>query len=158
MDWGKGRYWEERLRRAFVIGGLILALVALLAPCGLGAGVAARGREPVAIKIGYLGRAEKKATISLLDLAPNDDGIAGVRLALEDNNTTGKFLNQRFSLEEARIKDGDDAAAIVSKLADRGISFFIADLPADTLLKVADAGRSRGLVFLNAGRDRRPAA
>ena len=37
-----------------------------------------------------------------------NDGVSGVRLALEDNNTTGKFLNQHFSLEEVRIKEGDD--------------------------------------------------
>jgi ABC transporter substrate binding protein (PQQ-dependent alcohol dehydrogenase system) len=50
-----------------------------------------------------------------------------------------------------RIKEGDDPVAIVAQLADRGISFFIVDLPADALLKVADAGRPRGLVFFNAG-------
>jgi ABC transporter substrate binding protein (PQQ-dependent alcohol dehydrogenase system) len=50
-----------------------------------------------------------------------------------------------------RIKEGDDPVAVLSQLADRGISLFIVDLPADALLKVADAGRSRGLVFFNAG-------
>jgi len=132
------------LTRAFVIAGLVLALMPFLVSRLAIA-------EPVAIKIGYLGRAEKKATISLLDVPPNDDGVAGARLALDDNNTTGKFLNQRFSLEDARIRQGDDAVAIVSQLADRGISYFITDLPADTLLKVADAGRARGLIFFNAG-------
>ncbi len=99
----------------------------------------------------WLGRADKKATISLVDFPPDNDGIAGLRLALEDNNTTGRFLNQHFSLEEARIKDGSDPVEVVSQLADRGISFFIVDLPADALLKVADAGRQRGLVFFNVG-------
>ena len=65
-----------------------------------------------------------------------------MRLALEDNNTTGKFLNQHFSLEDVRIKEGNDPVEIVSRLADRGVSLFIVDLPADALLKVADAGRS----------------
>jgi ABC transporter substrate binding protein (PQQ-dependent alcohol dehydrogenase system) len=37
------------------------------------------------------------------------------------------------------------------QLAGRGISLFVTDLPADTLLKVADAGRERGLIFFNAG-------
>ena len=133
------------MTRAFVIAGLVLALMARLAM------VQVAIAEPVAIKIGYLARAEKKATISLLDASPNDDGVAGARLALDDNNTTGKFLNQRFSLEEAQIRQSDDAVAIVSQLADQGISYFITDLPADTLLKVADAGRARGMVFLNAG-------
>ena len=36
-------------------------------------------------------------------------------------------------------------------LADRGIGFIIADLPADALLKAADAVRERGTVLLNAG-------
>ncbi len=136
--------------RAFVIGGVALALLSQPAasPPALSQHAAA---EPTAIKIGYLGRTDKKATISLLDIPPNDDGVAGVRLALDDNNTTGKFLNQRFSLEDVRIKESDDAAAIASQLADRGISYVIADLPAEMLLKVADAGRSHGLVFFNAG-------
>jgi ABC transporter substrate binding protein (PQQ-dependent alcohol dehydrogenase system) len=128
------------LFRAVIISGLILALISTLAMA-----------EPLAVKIGWLGRAEKKATISLLAFPPDNDGIAGVRLALEDNNTTGKFLNQHFSLEEVRIREVDDPVAIVSQLADRGISLFIVDLPADALLNVADAGRSRGLVFFNVG-------
>jgi ABC transporter substrate binding protein (PQQ-dependent alcohol dehydrogenase system) len=128
------------LIRTVIIGGLVSALISTLATA-----------EPLAVKIGYLGRADKKATISLIDFPPNNNGVAGVGLALEDNNTTGKFLNQHFSLEEVRIKEGDDPVAVLSQLADRGISLFIVDLPADALLKVADAGRSRGLVFFNAG-------
>ncbi len=126
--------------RAVIFGGLILLLTAMLARA-----------EPLTIKIGYVGRAEKKATISLLDYPPDNDGVAGARLALEDNNTTGKFLNQRFSLEEARVKAGTDPTDVILRLADHGISFFIVDLPADMLLKAADAGRARGLVFFNAG-------
>jgi ABC transporter substrate binding protein (PQQ-dependent alcohol dehydrogenase system) len=126
--------------RTVMVGGLILALMATLAMA-----------QPLAVKIGYLGRAEKKATISLVEVPPDNDGVAGVRLALEDNNTTGKFLNQHFTLKQVRIKEGDDPVAAVSQLADRGISFFIVDLPPDALLKVADAGRPRGLVFFNAG-------
>jgi ABC transporter substrate binding protein (PQQ-dependent alcohol dehydrogenase system) len=128
------------LFRTVIVSGLILALISTLALA-----------EPLGVKIGYLGRAEKKATISLVDFPPDNDGVAGVRLALEDNNTTGKFLNQHFSLEEVRIKEGDDLVAVVSQLADRGISLFIADLPADALLKAADAGRPHSLVFFNAG-------
>jgi ABC transporter substrate binding protein (PQQ-dependent alcohol dehydrogenase system) len=128
------------LVRTVIIGGLILAQLSTFAVA-----------EPLAVKIGYLGRGEKKATISLIDLPPNNDGIAGVRLALDDNNTTGKFLNQHFALEEVRVKEGDDPVESISQLADRGISFFIVDLPAQALLEVADAGRPRGLVFFNVG-------
>src|SRR5579871_1893302 len=106
--------------------------------------------EPLTIKIGYVARApEKKVPISLLDYSPDDNGVAGARLALEDNNTTGKFLNQRFSIDEVRLKGEADPAEAVMQLADRGISFVILDLPADLLLKAADAGRGRDLAFFN---------
>jgi ABC transporter substrate binding protein (PQQ-dependent alcohol dehydrogenase system) len=128
------------LIRAIMTTALVFLLTAALARA-----------EPLTIKIGYVGRAEKKPTISLLDYPPDNDGVAGARLALDDNNTTGKFLNQHFSLEEVRVKDGTDPADVVLQLADRGISFFIVDLPADMLLKAAEAGRGRDLVFFNAG-------
>jgi len=128
------------LIRTVTTAALVLLLTAMLA-----------GAEPLTIKIGYVGRAEKKATISLLDYPPDNDGVAGARLALEDNNTTGKFLDQRFVMEEARVKDGADPTDTILRLADHGISFFIVDLSADMLLKAAEAGRGRGLVFFNAG-------
>ena len=107
--------------------------------------------ETLKVPIGYLGRAETIETISLLDQPASNDGIAGAQLAIEDNNTTGKFLNQSFSVEALRLKDRDDPAAAVTQLADRGIALFITELPADLLLKAADAGRARSLVFFNAG-------
>ena len=80
----------------------------------------------------------------------DNDGIAGARLAIEDNNTTGKFLNQHFTLDEVRLKEGDDPAKAAMALAERN-GFIIADLPADALLKAADALRDRGTVLFNAG-------
>jgi ABC transporter substrate binding protein (PQQ-dependent alcohol dehydrogenase system) len=107
--------------------------------------------DAVEIGIGYLGRAGVKPTLSLVQQPAENDGIAGARLAIEDNNTTGKFLNQRFTLEEFRLKDGEDAAVAAVALADRNIGFIIADLPAEALLKAADAVRDRGIVVFNAG-------
>ena len=104
----------------------------------------------IEIGIGYLHRAGIKSTLSLIAQPAEDAGIAGARLAIEDNNTTGKFLNQHFSLAEIRLKDGDDAATAAAALADKS-GFIIADLPADELLKAADAVRDRGTMFVNAG-------
>jgi ABC transporter substrate binding protein (PQQ-dependent alcohol dehydrogenase system) len=119
---------------------------------GLGAlATAAYAGDPAEINIGYLGRAAIKPTLSLVEQPAENDGVAGARLAIEDNNTTGKFLNQRFILEEVRLKDSDDAAKAAVALADRNIGFIIADLPADALLKAADAVRDRGTVMFNAG-------
>ena len=114
-------------------------------------GTSALAADPVEIGIGYLRRAGAKPTLSLVEQPAADDGVAGARLALEDNNTTGKFLNQHFTLEELRLKEGDDPATAARTLADRNIAFIIADLPADALLKAADAIRDRSAVLLNAG-------
>jgi ABC transporter substrate binding protein (PQQ-dependent alcohol dehydrogenase system) len=106
--------------------------------------------EPTEIGIGYLGRAGVKQTLSLVDQPADNDGLAGARLAIDDNNTTGKFLNQRFKLEERRLKDGDDVAKVATELAERN-AFIVADLPADALLKASDALRERGTLLFNAG-------
>lgn len=103
------------------------------------------------VPLGYLGRAERIETISLVEQPAANDGIAGAQLAIQDNNTTGKFLNQSFSVEPVRLKDQDDPVAAMMQLAARGIALFIADLPADALLKVADAGRAQDLIIFNAG-------
>ena len=84
--------------------------------------------DPVEIGVGYLHRAGVKPTLSLVEQPADNNGVAGARLAMEDNNTTGKFLNQHFTLEETRIKDGDDAAMAAVALADHGIGFILVDL------------------------------
>ena len=124
----------------WLIGAIGLSIVATHA-------VAA---DPLEVGIGYLGQARVKSKLSLIEQPAENDGIAGARLAIEDNNTTGKFLNQRFSLQEVRLKEGEDVAKTALELAGRN-GFIIADLPADALLKAADALRDRGTVLLNAG-------
>jgi ABC transporter substrate binding protein (PQQ-dependent alcohol dehydrogenase system) len=131
-------------------GDMIRLLVGVVV--GLSALVtSAIAADPVEIGIGYLRRAGIKPTLSMVEQPAENDGVAGARLAIEDNNTTGKFLNQHFTLEEFRLKDDDDAAKAAAALADRNIAFVIADLPADALLKAADAVRDRGTVLLNSG-------
>jgi len=103
------------------------------------------------INIGYLRRAEPKSALSLIEVPAANDGVAGARLAIDDNNTTGRFLDQQFSLEDIRLEGGADAAAATMALAERGVSLVIVDLPADALLKAADAGAARKLLFFNVG-------
>ena len=103
--------------------------------------------DAVEINIGYLRGTGPKPTLSLIQTPANNDGIAGARLAIDDNNTTGRFLNQQFSLEDVRVLPGDNPAAAIITLAERGVTLIITDLPADLLLKAADAGRN--LLFFN---------
>jgi ABC transporter substrate binding protein (PQQ-dependent alcohol dehydrogenase system) len=106
--------------------------------------------EPVEVNIGYIHHAGVKETLSLIAQPADNDGVAGARLAIEDNNTTGKFLNQHFNLDEVRLKASDDVVKAAQTLAGHD-GFIIADLPADELLKVSDALRDNGTLLLNAG-------
>jgi ABC transporter substrate binding protein (PQQ-dependent alcohol dehydrogenase system) len=126
---------------------MIRLLVALMALTALV--TSALAADPVEIGIGYLRRADVRQTLSLVDQPAENDGVAGARLAIEDNNTTGRFLNQHFTLEEVRLKQGEDASKAAVALAER-VAFIIADLPADALLKAADAIRDRGTGLFNA--------
>lgn len=88
--------------------------------------------------------------LSLLDQPPQDDGIAGARLAIDDNNTTGKFLNQKFTLEVLENKDPAALVAAVVEKVEAGLSFIVADMEATTLLKLADAIAGKPAVIFNA--------
>lgn len=127
---------------------MIRWLVGAIAVCAVMSPVLAA--DPLTVGIGYLGEAGVKATLSLVEMPTDNDGLAGARLAIDDNNTTGKFLNQQFKLDDVRLKDGDDPAKAARDLASRN-AFIIADLPPDALLQAADAVRDRGTVLFNAG-------
>jgi len=123
----------------------VLALVIVL-----GLDLAARAQDTLDIKIGYLRRAQHQETISLVQMPPPDNGLAGAQMAAKDNDTTGRFLNQRYSLVDLHLKAGDDPATAVAELARQGISLIVADLPADDLLKAAEAGKAGRILFFNA--------
>jgi len=123
----------------------VLALVIVL-----GLDLAARAQDTLDIKIGYLRRAQRQETISLVQMPPPDNGVAGAQMAAKDNDTTGRFLNQRYSLVDLHLKPGDDPAMAVAELARQGIALIVVDLPADDLLKAAEAGKADRILFFNA--------
>lgn len=88
--------------------------------------------------------------VSPLDREVTDEGIAGARLGVADNATTGRFTGQRFTLAERTIpKDGSPAEAIRA-LALEGIRFVVADLDAPVLLAAASDEQARAMLFMNA--------
>ncbi len=122
-----------------------LAAVLLLGTVG------AASADPLTIKVGVLRQTHSRDTISLLDIPAPDDFVAGAKLAMSDNNTTGQFLDQSFALEDVKLAPGGDAVAAAKGLLDSGIGFLIVDLPADALLKVADLAKDKGALVFNAG-------
>ena len=140
---------EFKIRLASLPGWL--GIVMLLALAFLNQVAWAYAAEPIEIRIGYLRSNEIKLAISVLDAPPADDGIAGARVAINDNNTTGKFLDQKFFLEEVKLGPDEDPLPALERLIASGTSYIISDLPAPMLLKAADAARARGVLILNAG-------
>lgn len=119
---------------------MLLAAIALFA-------CAAACANAAEVRVIYLRAPESKVRLSLIDIPANDDGLAGARLAIEDNNTTGRFLDQQFALEDARVPPADKPALGASIEVDADV--VVADLPADLLLMAADAGRVRNLLLFN---------
>jgi ABC transporter substrate binding protein (PQQ-dependent alcohol dehydrogenase system) len=89
--------------------------------------------------------------LSLLDAAPADEGVAGARLAISDNNTTGRFLRQEFVLEVVQSANADELVAEVKKRVEAGVAFVIADTSPQALIALADAVKGRDALILNAG-------
>ena len=84
-------------RRAFITNaaGAVLAAAPL--------SEADAGSSPVGV--GYLRWTERRPTVSLLDKPAADDGLAGAQLAINDNNTTGRFIGQQFALTAESLGD-----------------------------------------------------
>ena len=82
---------------------------------------------------------------------PEDLGVAGARMAVKDNNTTGRFTKQTFALDEVALDEGQNPVEAAKGLADKGVRFFVLALPAAEVLAVADALKETGAVVLNAG-------
>ena len=64
------------------------------------------GQEAIRVKVGFLRTTEQRLTISLIEQPASNDGLAGAELAIDDNNTTGRFLKQSFSLDDVKLKPG----------------------------------------------------
>jgi ABC transporter substrate binding protein (PQQ-dependent alcohol dehydrogenase system) len=137
-----------RLRRLALSLAGGLALAGLCAP-GLAQEAAP---PPPPVKIGYVRLATHPILpISLIERPAEDDGLAGAKLAVADNNTTGQFTKQSFELVEATADDAAQAAQALGAFTAEGVRFVVADLPAPLLLALADEAAKAEMLVFNAG-------
>jgi ABC transporter substrate binding protein (PQQ-dependent alcohol dehydrogenase system) len=102
------------------------------------------------VPIGYLKQEVKRPIpLSRLHVEPEDYGVAGAEMALKDNNTTGRFTKQEFTLDVESVPIGGDAVAAVRKLVDSGHHFILVDAPAETLLALSDLVKGKDVVLFN---------
>jgi len=113
--------------------------------------VCSQARAADEIGIVYLGldRAHHIASTDL-DAPPAYPGLKGAQLAVADTNTTGRFTNQHFALEVINPPDPQTLEQDFTKALAAGKRLFVANLPAELLLKLADTKGAPGAVILDA--------
>lgn len=133
-----------------------LMQIALLAG-GLCASSAAFSQEAApadtsTVRIAYLTQeVEHPPALSNLDEPPADEGLAGARLAVADNNSTGRFLKQRFALEAVTVPIDGDPAQALRDLAAAGHRIVVLDLPGEAPGALARLPEAADLLLFNAG-------
>jgi ABC transporter substrate binding protein (PQQ-dependent alcohol dehydrogenase system) len=132
-------------------GRAVLALPVLAAMIALSASAPrAEEQSPAAVKIGFLGeRVKREAPHPYLDPPPADEGVAGARLGIADDNTTGRFTGQQFALAEALVPEGGDVAAAFRKLVVGGTRLVVTDLAETPLLAVAALPEAHDVTLFN---------
>ncbi|MDE4912714.1 ABC transporter substrate-binding protein [Methylobacterium sp. 092160098-2] len=102
--------------------------------------------------IGLIYRPQPAPSSYDAEAAPEDEGLAGAKMGIADNNTTGRFTKQSYVLDEVALTDDKpDAVAAAKTLIGNGVRYLVLALPADSVLAVADAVKDTGAVILNAG-------
>jgi len=107
--------------------------------------------ESLDVQIGYLQWVpDQGPVLSNVIPEPEDAGLRGAELAINDNSTTGKFLGQAYSLR-SEVADSEEAAiAAFDAMRESGIELFVVNAPAQTLKTITGKSGDNTLVF-NAG-------
>lgn len=114
------------------------AVICLLALTWATAGQAAEA--PLQVQIGYLGyRPDPGPLLSNVIPEPADAGLRGATLAIIDSNSTGAFLNQRYSLSDATVDSPEALLAAAQQQHDQGLRLFVVNAPAASLRQLSAA-------------------
>jgi ABC transporter substrate binding protein (PQQ-dependent alcohol dehydrogenase system) len=114
------------------------AVICLLAIAWAANGQAAEA--PLQVQIGYLGyRPDPGPLLSNVIPEPADAGQRGAELAILDSNSTGVFLNQRYSLTTATVDTPDALLAAAQAQHAQGLRLFVVNAPAASLRQLSAA-------------------
>jgi ABC transporter substrate binding protein (PQQ-dependent alcohol dehydrogenase system) len=114
------------------------AVICLLAIAWAANGQAAEA--PLQVQIGYLGyRPDPGPLLSNVIPEPADAGQRGAELAIIDSNSTGAFLNQRYSLTTATVDTPDALLAAAQAQHAQGLRLFVVNAPAASLRQLSAA-------------------
>jgi ABC transporter substrate binding protein (PQQ-dependent alcohol dehydrogenase system) len=95
---------------------------------------------PLQVQIGYLGyRPDPGPLLSNVIPEPADAGQRGAELAIIDSNSTGAFLNQRYSLTSASVDSPEALLAAAQAQHAQGLRLFVVNAPAASLRQLSAA-------------------
>jgi len=128
----------------------LLAIVVLL--LSMWSPAAAQSADADVVRIAFLKQlVTRPPALSNLDEIPDDIGVFGGRLAITDNNTTGRFTKQRFELAEVVVPADGDPNAAFARLVAEGNRLIVTDVAAATLVSIADRADAQDVLIFNAG-------
>lgn len=103
------------------------------------------------VRIVYLAlKPPQNLPASLLIRPPTDEGIAGARVGLADDNTTGRFLGLSFTLDAVEAPDEAGVMAAFRNRLARGERNFVVAVPAPLLLALADLAEAKDAILIDA--------
>ena len=102
------------------------------------------------VKIGYLREApDRPRPASRLDVEPKDAGVAGAKMAIEENNAGGRFTGHDYSLDVSTVSSAEKAVEGLQKFLDSGHNYIVVDASADTVLKLSDWAKGKDILLFN---------
>jgi ABC transporter substrate binding protein (PQQ-dependent alcohol dehydrogenase system) len=156
MDPGIRRDDEKRISRKYPkhknerIRNFLLTLT-ILSSGLLSYGASCAGAD-LEIPIALLGiEEERHIPLSLLQPSIDDSGQTGAEQGISDNNTTGRFTGQSFHLTSVKLNPEQSLTQAFVKLYDEGTRLFLLNLPADSLIEIADLPQARQSLLFNIG-------
>ena len=104
----------------------------------------------VPVPIGYIRViTDHPRPASRVDVEPIDAGVAGAKMAVDENNAGGKIMGDLYSLDVATVASPDKAVEAMAKMLESGHHYFVVDAPADTLLKLSDFAKDKDALLFN---------
>ena len=104
----------------------------------------------VSTKLIFLSMERKTPPVlSNLDPILDDEGFYGVKLAIEDNLTTGRFVGHDYKAEFHRILLTENLKSEFQKLLNQGNKFFIVDLNEKELKTLFETSNSEDIIIFN---------
>ena len=126
-------------KHLFAVGLSLFCLTAL-----------AQQPQLITLDISYVKLDQQRPTNALnIFNTPKDSGFMGAKLAINDSNTTGKFLQQHFTLSHFSTAKSNDFLKYLNSEYQQGRRIFILDAPFVALVKVDLWAKNKPVLLFN---------